>query len=62
MPDVLERRVVLEVMSHHGVLRGSMRIPRRRAHHLVAFLIFIIHVLLAHEIFGAFVLVGSAIL
>lgn len=64
MSDVLERRVVLEVVSHHGVFWGRVRVARRRASHHAALLVvvLVIPVRLAHEVLGAFVLVCAAIL
>jgi hypothetical protein len=63
VPHVLERWVVLEMVGHHGVLWGGMGISRGRAHHHVdVFVVIVVHVLLPHEILGAFVLVRSAII
>lgn len=62
MSHVLEGRVILQRVAHHSVLWGRVRITGRGAHHLVTILIFLVHVLLAHEIFGAFVFMRSAIL
>jgi hypothetical protein len=64
MPDVLESWVVK--MGHHSVVWGSVRVARMRKRrgsaHVVVVLIFVVQVLLAHEVFGTFVLVGAAIL
>lgn len=61
--DVLERRVVVKGMTHHDMVRRSVRVPRGRAHHVTAiFVVVVVHALLAHEIFGALVLVCAAIL
>lgn len=61
MPDMLEGRLVLEMMRHHGMFRRSVGVPRRGSHVLI-FLIVVVHILLTHEVFGAFVFVSSAIL
>jgi hypothetical protein len=53
---------VLEMMGNHGVIRRSVRAPRRRANHMVVVFIAGSDVVLSHEILGAFVLVRSAIL
>ena len=62
MPDVLERGVVLEVVTHHSVLRWGVGVPWRRAHDLLAIVVFVVQILLAHEVLGTFVLMRAAIL
>lgn len=61
---VLERGVVLDVVSHHGMLWRRVRLPRGRASHhgAVLVVVLIVPVGLAHEVFWAFVLVCAAIL
>lgn len=59
---VLESGLTLEMMWHHGMLWGSMRVARWRASHRVFILILVVQVFLAHEVFGAFVLVRTAII
>ena len=58
--DVLEGLVLLHVLRHQTMLFGRcMRIARGRA---LVFVVFIVLVLLAHEVFRALVLVCAAIL
>lgn len=60
--DVLEGGIVLEMVAHHGMLGRCVGVAARgRAHYLVAILVLIVHVLLAHEVLGSLVLVGAAI-
>ena len=61
MPDVLEGCLVLKMMGHHGVLRRGVGIPRRGSH-IALIVIVVVSLLFAHEVFRAFVFVGSAIL
>lgn len=58
---VLEGGLVLKVVGHHMVIRRGSLLWRRRSNVLIV-LIIIIQVSLSHEILGAFVLVGRAIL
>ena len=51
---------MLHMVLHHGVLGWGVRISWRRA--LVVFVVFIVAVLLAHEVLRALVFVSSAIL
>ena len=64
MSDVLERGIVLEGVSHHGVLWGRVRVARGRASHHgdVLVVVLIVPVGLAHEVLRALVLVCAAIL
>lgn len=60
MTDVLEGLVLLHVLRHQTMLFGRcMRIARGRA---LVFVVFIVLVLLAHEVFRALVLMCAAIL
>jgi hypothetical protein len=60
--DVLESRLALKVMLHHVLGRSVRCVPRRGTADLLVVLIVIVHVLLAHEVFGPLVLVRAAIL
>jgi hypothetical protein len=59
---VLERRIGLKVVAHHGMFGRSMRVPRRRPHQLLAVFVLVVHVFLAHEVLGTLVLMCAAIL
>lgn len=63
MSDVLEGGLALKMVRHHGMLWRGMGVSRRgSAHHLDVFILLLVQVFLAHEVFRAFVLVRSAIL
>jgi hypothetical protein len=60
--DVLEGGLVLHVMTHHGMLGRSVGVPGWGAGYVLIWVILVVQVLLAHEVLGPFMLVGSAIL
>jgi hypothetical protein len=62
MSHVLVWSLVLQVMAHHGVLWGSVRVSHGRGAHVLVLVILVVHLALAHEVLGTLVLVGSAIL
>jgi hypothetical protein len=58
--NVLVGRGVLQVVWHHGMLGRGVRVARSSA--LVVVVVFIVAVLLAHEVLGPLVLMRAAIL
>lgn len=64
MAYVLVGGIVLQMVSHHGVLGRGMRVPRGRAGHHGTLIVFVVvvDILLAHEVLGPLVLVRAAIL
>jgi hypothetical protein len=63
VPDVLKCGLILQVMGHHAVLLLWRRVRiALRGSHCVLVVLVVIHILFAHEVFGAFVLMSAAII
>lgn len=62
MSHVLVGGIVLQGVSHHGVLGRGMRVAWGRAsqHGALFVVVVVVHVLLAHEVLGPLVLMWAA--
>jgi hypothetical protein len=66
MSNVLEGGLILQGMTHHGMLRRSVRVPRGRAGHVRAGHVLVLVILVVQVrlviVLGPFMFVGTAII